>query len=105
MELTDRNFIQIIYDLTIIRVYYIEKQFYISLVDEDAIRPAMFKKSYKARNFLVDLLKNKKNVDMKIYYRTDMKMEKKIQIHELMGYYHDDDDIEKLIHRLLLLLI
>ena len=103
--ISDRNCIQISYGLTLIRVYYIEKEFYINLVDLEKIHPAIFKKSHKAKNWLIEQLENQSNVDVRFFYRTNEKIEKKILINELNGWYSDSDNIEKLIHRLLLLLI
>ena len=103
--ISDRNCIQIIFGLSLIRVYYIEKEFYINLVDLEKIHPAIFKKSHKAKNWLIEQLENQSNVDVRFFYRTNEKIEKKILINELNGWYSDSDNIEKLIHRLLLLLI
>ena len=102
--ISDRNCIQICYGLTLIRVYYIEKEFYINLVDLEKIHPLIFKKAHKAKNWLIEQLKNQSNIDVKFFYRTNEKMEKKILINELNGYY-SDDSYDKLLHRALLLLI
>ena len=103
--ISDRNCIQIIFGLSLIRVYYIEKEFYINLVDLEKIHPLIFKKAHKAKNWLIEQLENQSNVDVRFFYRTNEKIEKKILINELNGWYSYSDNIEKLIHRLLLLLI
>ena len=102
--ISDRNCIQISYGLTLIRVYYIEKEFYINLVDLEKIHPAIFKKSHKAKNWLIEQLKNHSNIDVRFFYSTTTPIKKKILINELNGYY-SNDSYDKLIHRALLLLI
>jgi hypothetical protein len=105
MSISDKNCIQICYGLTLIRVYFIDGEYYLNLVDLEKIHPAMFKKAYQARDYLINELQNKKNIDVRLFYRTDLDIKKKIQINDLNGYYSDGDNIDKLIHRLLLLLI
>lgn len=103
MSVNNLNHIQIIYDLVVIRIYYIDREFYVCYVDEDAIKPRMLKKAYQVRDWLAVLLKDKQNINYQFFYRTDIPITKKIQINELNGFY--SNDIDKLIHRSLLLLI
>lgn len=101
-QISDYNHIQIVYGLTVIRVYYILKQYYICEVNHESIIPKIFKKANRTKNYLLDKLKNMNNIDFRFHYRTDMPMERKIQITDLNGYY---DNIDNVIHRSLLLLI
>ena len=99
--ISDRNCIQIYYGLTLIRVYYIEKEFYINLVDLEKIHPAIFKKAHKARDFLVNVLKNESNIDVRFFYSTATPTDKKIKILDCSGYYSELD----VLYKCLLLLI
>ena len=94
-SVNDRNFLQIVVDLTIIRIYYLDKQFYMCYVDSENIFPTMFKKAHKARDYLMDKLQDKKNIDVRLFYRNDIPIEKKIGINELNGYYCDLTTIYK----------
>jgi hypothetical protein len=105
MTISDKNCIQICFGLTLIRVYYIDGEYYLNMVDLEKIHPAIFKKAYQARDFISSILKNESNIDVRFYYRIDIPIEKKIKISECSGWYSDSDNIEKLIHRALLLLI
>ena len=102
MSVNNLNHIQIIYDLVVIRIYYIDREFYVCYVDEDAIKPRMLKKAYQVRDYLTELLKDKQNINYQFFYRTDIPMTKKIQINELNGYYSDISDV---IYKSVLLLI
>lgn len=104
MSISDKNCIQITFGICLIRVYFIDGEYYLNLVDLEKIHPAMFKKAYQARDWLVNVLKNESNIDVRFYYRYDIPMTKKIQINECSGWY-SDNDIEKVIYRSLLLLI
>ena len=99
--ISDRNCIQICYGLTLIRVYWIDGEYYLNLVDLEKIHPAILRKSWQARDWLVNLLKNESNIDVKFYFRIDTPIETKIMINDLNGYYSELD----LIHKCFLLLI
>ena len=101
-KINDFNHIQILYNLTTIRIYYVEKMFYLCEVNHDHIAPKMFKKCHKLRDYLLEKLDSKKNINMSFFYRNDIQINKKIMINEMTGYY---SDIEKVIYRALLLLI
>ena len=102
MSVNDLNHIQIIYDLVVIRIYYIDREFYVCYVDEDAIKPRMLKKAYQVRDYLTELLKDKQNINYQFFYRTDIPLTKKILINDLNGYYSDISDV---IYKSVLLLI
>jgi len=104
MKISNKNCIQICFGLCLIRVYFIDGEFYLNLVDIEKIVPKIFKKAYKARDFITLVLKNENNIDVKFYFRTDTDIKKKIKILDMNGYY-SNDGIDKLIHRALLLLI
>ena len=102
MSVNNLNHIQVIYDLVVIRIYYIDREFYVCYVDEDAIKPRMLKKAYQVRDYLTELLKDKQNINYQFFYRTDIPMAKKILINDLNGYYSDISDV---IYKSVLLLI
>jgi hypothetical protein len=102
MSVNDLNHIQIIYDLVVIRIYYIDREFYVCYVDNEAIKPRMLKKAHQVRDYLTELLKYKQNINYQFFYRTDIPMTKKILINECSGWY---SDISSVIYKSVLLLI
>lgn len=103
-NISNLNTIQILYGLTIIKIYYIQNEFYLNLIDLEKIIPCAFKTAKKACNYIVKLLENQHNIDVRFFFRTDTPIEKKIKVMDLNGHY-SNDGIDKLIYRALLLLI
>ena len=98
----DLNHIQIIYDLVVIRIYYVEKMFYICEVNHEAIIPKMFKKAFQVRDYLNTKLEKKINIDVRFFYNSvSTPSSKKIKVMDMNGYYSDCN----LIYNLVLLLI
>ena len=94
-SVNDRNFLQIVVDLIIIRIYYIDKQFYMCYVDSENIFPTMFKKAHKARDYLMDKLQDKKNIrarnkdfnKKKEYYKESrLKITRDIKDYDIWNY-------------------
>ena len=100
--LDDLNCIQICFNLSVIRVYYIEKQYYVSEVDMDKIKPQIFKTAKEIIKYLTKLLNSKNNIDVRYFFNAKTtSLKKKIKILEKNGYYNNID----MLYELLLLLI
>jgi hypothetical protein len=101
-NIDDLNCIQIIYNLDVIRIYYIQKNYYLSHTNMDCIKPCLYKTAQEVMQYLKKELLNRNNIDVRYFYNaTTTKLKKKIKILEKNGYYNNVD----IIYNLLLLLI
>ena len=67
MKLTDLNFIQVCWDLQIIRIYYVKHEFFLSHVSMDEIKYNAFKSSVKVLTYIMKQLTKAKHIDMRFY--------------------------------------
>ena len=101
-NLDDKNCLQIVYGLTVIRVYYLKKGYYCCKVNMNDIIPKFYKKAYRIHNYLTDELKNSVNIDVRLFYNSiTTPIKKKCDINDMTGYYNNTD----MIYKCLLLLI
>ena len=96
------NCIQIIYNLDVIRIYYIKKNYYISHTNMEYIKPCLYKTAQEVMQYLKKELLNRNNIDVRYFYNLNTtKLKKKVKILEAQGYYNTTD----MIYNLLLLLL
>ncbi len=107
--LTDQPFIQFIYNLSVVRIYYCRDvkphSFFLSEVNLTKIIPLVSPKIHIIRQRLMLLIKDMKNIDMKFYYSSITMSKYKQKINDMNNYYDDDKDIEKLIVQSLIILM
>jgi hypothetical protein len=101
-NIDDLNCIQIIYNLDVVRIYYIQKNYYISHTNMQCIKPCLYKTATEVMQYLKKELNHKSNIDVRYFYNSNTtNLKKKLKILEKNGYYSNID----IIYNLLLLLI
>jgi hypothetical protein len=106
-DLDNKSFIQFIYDLNVIRVYYIEKfgsrLFFLSDINMDGVTPFASHRAVDIHKRIVESLNNKNRIEMEVFYNVNTTPKKKQkQIQKLVGI---DGNYDKKIMKALLILM
>ena len=109
-SLTDLNVLQIVFDLCIVRVYFVNNEFFISHVSMDEIKYNAYRSSVKCLTYIMKYLVKAKNIDVRFFTnthttKTDTKDNIKFLSENKGGYYDSNNDIKRLILQNLLFLI
>ena len=108
-SLTDKSFLQLSYDLSTIRIYYMGKtKFFISDVNMDEIKYNELNCS-RCLSYIMKQIRNANNIDLKMYYnklttRSENQDHIKIMETQNNGWYDSTNEIKKLILQNLLIL-
>jgi hypothetical protein len=109
VSITDQPFIQILYNLTILRVYYCRDieidSFFLSEVNLDQIIPLVSPKVYVIKNKLMELIGGNKNIDFRFFYPSNIKSKYKKQVITNGAEYEINENTERLITKSLLTLM
>ena len=87
MNLKDNNFVQIIFDLTIARAYYSEKQFLIYQINKEDILPYICKSAHEAADYLYHMIENKNNINFQFFFNCHTQKKLKSKIKSMEGGY------------------
>jgi phosphotransferase system IIB component len=87
MNLKDNNFVQIVFGLTVVRAYYIDKQYLIYQINHEEILPYTCRTATEATEYLYKMIENKTNINFQLFFscHTQQKLKKKIM--EMEGEY------------------
>jgi len=92
-DLDKLPFLQVLYELTTIRVYYVpsHKLFFLTVVDLSGVQPLAIKDLKTAINQLQKLIKNRKCIDFTIFYPNNTPNKYKKEINKLSGEFKEKD--------------
>ena len=94
-SLTDRSFLNIVFNLHIIRIYWIKNVFFLThdILDNSMVLYDSFKNSSKVVSYVMKQIHNTINIDVKMFYNkitTDI-----MEVDD--GEYTDNHDIKRII--------